>query len=298
MIPKGYTHVPAYQAATLRPIIVVGAARSGTKFLRRLLAAHPACAFVPYGIPMVWRTGNEAAPHDALPASACTPTIAAAIRSNVAALAWASRPSQARLLIEKTCANTLRVPFVQQVYPEARVIHLVRDGRDVVPSAYRRWHAAVSWKYRFRKAAFLPTKTVLRQGLRAVKLRLFSRFGGARWGPHYPGMGSDVQTGDLRRVCVNQWRACVTRTLDALEHVPRERVLSLRYEALVSDPACVDRLAAFLRLPSADALHAHYTTTVRRDTIGDGRERFAAMPWRPYRDSLRPVLQRLGYRVE
>jgi len=291
--------VSADQAATLRPVLVVGAARSGTKFLRRLLAAHPVCAFVPYGIPMVWRTGNEAVPHDALPASACTPAVAEAIRSHVATLAWAAHPSRTRLLVEKTCANALRVPFVLQVYPEARVIHLVRDGRDAVPSAYRRWHAAVSWRYRFRKAAFLPTGTVVRQGWQALKNRLTtSRSGTPRWGPHYPGMADDVQAGDLRQVCVNQWTACVTRAHDALEPVSAERVFSLRYESLVSEPTCLDRLADFLDLPSAGAFHAYYTATVRRDTIGAGRMRFASAPWRSYRDSLRPALQRLGYCVE
>ena len=38
-------------------------------------------------------------------------------------------------MVEKTCANTLRLPFVDKVLPEARYLHIVRDGVDVVASA-------------------------------------------------------------------------------------------------------------------------------------------------------------------
>jgi hypothetical protein len=49
-------------------VFVIGAARSGTKFLRDVIGASPYAAVVPYDVNYVWRGGNEGFPDDALPA--------------------------------------------------------------------------------------------------------------------------------------------------------------------------------------------------------------------------------------
>lgn len=284
------------EATPLRPLLILGAARSGTKFLRRLLAAHPACAVVPYGIPMVWRQGNEQAPHDALPAARCSPSLASSIRKTITALARTDRPSAARWLVEKTCANTLRVPFVRRVFPHARFIHMVRDGRDVAPSAYRRWTAAPSWTYRLRKATFLPASLMIRQGLQyAQRHRRTNDNRATVWGPNYPGLQEDLRHHGLAYACVQQWVACVEAAQTALASVPAEHVLHLRYETLVSDPHSLDRIASFLGMPDVDPMRAYYTATLRRDTIGTGRALFQAEPWVSLRPLLARTLDRVGY---
>jgi hypothetical protein len=40
----------------------------------------------------------------------------------------------AGILVEKSPRNSLRVPYVKEIFPEARFIHIVRDGRDVACS--------------------------------------------------------------------------------------------------------------------------------------------------------------------
>ena len=50
-------------------VIIIGAARSGTKYLRDVLATAPNAARVPYDINYIWRYGSESHPDDALPAS-------------------------------------------------------------------------------------------------------------------------------------------------------------------------------------------------------------------------------------
>jgi hypothetical protein len=203
-----------------------------------------------------------------------------------------------QILLEKTCANTLRVPFVRQVFPEARLIHIVRDGRDVIPSAFHRWRSTPTWSYRLRKAAFLPASALFRQGLRYLfrSLQRTAKGPPPRWGPHYPGMEADLQRCSLERVCAQQWTACVTATLDALATLPPKHVLTVHYETLVSDPRAVNRIAAFLDLDCTQTLHAYYTATLRRDTIGHGRKAFDAATWNDLQPHIRPTLQRLGYR--
>ena len=40
-------------------VIIIGAARSGTKYLRDVLATAPNAARVPYDINYIWRYGSE-----------------------------------------------------------------------------------------------------------------------------------------------------------------------------------------------------------------------------------------------
>ena len=44
----------------------------------------------------------------------------------------------AQWVVEKTCANSLRVPFVETVAGPAKDVFLVRDGMDAVASALER----------------------------------------------------------------------------------------------------------------------------------------------------------------
>src|SRR5262249_37866568 len=51
----------------------------------------------------------------------------------------AAKPG-ARVLVEKTPDHALHLPLIRRLYPDAAVIHVLRDGRDVVASllaAYR-----------------------------------------------------------------------------------------------------------------------------------------------------------------
>ena len=62
------------------PVVLLGAARSGTKLVRDSLALDAHIARVPYDINYVWRFGNEELDHDELDAASLTPGVAARIR--------------------------------------------------------------------------------------------------------------------------------------------------------------------------------------------------------------------------
>ena len=42
----------------------------------------------------------------------------------------------------KTCANSLRPFYVSKIFPTAKFIYIVRDGRRVVMSAEKKWKHA------------------------------------------------------------------------------------------------------------------------------------------------------------
>ena len=119
----------------LRPLIILGAPRSGTKLLRSLLGRSRNCTTIPYGINHVWRLGCSPDAPDRRLSSDGTAQRARQIRSHLLDLAEAHDTPASGYLVEKTCANTLRVPFVGQILPDARFIHILRDGRDAAVSA-------------------------------------------------------------------------------------------------------------------------------------------------------------------
>ena len=135
-------------------VILIGAARSGTKFLRSLLGVDAKVGEVPYDVNYIWRYGNEAYPDDALPVSLAAPRIKAYIRRLLSK--QASMGTARSILVEKTVSNTLRIPFVREVFPEARFIHLIRSGRDVTESAMRMWLSPPDWRYLLQKARSFP----------------------------------------------------------------------------------------------------------------------------------------------
>jgi hypothetical protein len=258
-----------------RPVLIIGAARSGTKILRDVLTDASGVGCVPYDIGFVWRYGNERVPHDVLDPATVTPRIQRFVRRYVDRYARSGRD----VVIEKTVGNTLRVPFVHALMPDAAFVHLLRDGTDVAESARRQWLAAPDRGYLLRKVRHFPLRLIPFYGpeYALAQLSLLRRVqpvdsredppGGsvqsrgdtpraprgkvATWGPRYPGIDDDLASHDLLTVCARQWRAsveCATRDLAQVSTL----VVDIRYEDLVSEPlATLGELMDRLGLPAS-----------------------------------------------
>jgi hypothetical protein len=278
-------------------VIILGAARSGTKFLRDLLGASAVVRVVPHDVNYVWRHGNETYPDDAIPASRCTEDIGRFVRRRLLGLAGTSADS-GHTVVEKTVSNTLRVDFVRAVYPEAKLIHLIRDGRAVVESAMRQWREKPDWRRLARKAMTLKREDV-RYALwfagNMARGRATGRGGGRVWGPRYPGIDEDLATRPLLDVCGRQWSVCVQATLDSLGRVPSDLVHTVRYEDLVSRPDAVEALAAFVGLPDVDAVLERYRSARIGDADRKWRSAFDADQQERVGRVITPLMSRLGY---
>jgi hypothetical protein len=255
----------------MQPIIIIGAARSGTKFLRGLLGAHPDCHAIPYDINFIWRLGHQQAPDDALSTEDYTPRDIAHIRQIIFRMAKVD-PADRGYLIEKTVSNTLRVPLVHHIFPEARFIHLVRDGLDVVESAYRTWQEPPQIGYLFQKLRYFPLSSY-RYALwyvgNMIRGRLSRKQDAPIWGPRYPGIAEDVRTKDLLTVCARQWAICVQMAHESLAKLPQDSQTTVRYESLVTEPETMARLCEFIGVEPEPVLTAHQIQT-RKDCIGKG----------------------------
>jgi hypothetical protein len=276
-------------------LILIGAARSGTKVFRDLVARHPDVDKVPYDVNYVWRLGNERVPHDELIPEWLTPNIGERILGHFEALR-----DGAPVLMEKTVSNCLRVRYVQAVLPDALFVHLVRDGVDVIESSYRQWTAAPKWGYVLRKALSFPLREASGYGLsyagRAIhKLVARDRGSIGTWGPRYAGIDEDAARLDLLTVCAIQWARSVEGALHGLSAVPAGRVLTVHYEEFVREPGWqLERVAEFASL-SPSFYHDLDTDLVRDDRVGRGYRNLSYDQLRLVLGRVEPLLTRLGY---
>lgn len=276
----------------LRPVIVVGAARSGTKLIRDALGTALDSGVVPYDIGYVWRYGNESSPHDCLPVAAIKP------RTRRFTPAFIGRYADERgVVVEKTVGNTMRVPFVAALLPGARFVHLIRDGLDVVESARREWSKPAEPSYLRAKARHFPLRLLPTYGLKFVANHTWRRRDGhaPTWGPQYPGIDADLANSGLLTVCARQWKESVQRARAGLAEVGACTV-DVRFEELVRDPsATVRRIVAELDEPVDEQRVERAASTVRTGPVSNGRLRLDDGDLTLLEDEIGDLLEELAY---
>lgn len=285
-------------ASTPRPIVVIGAPRSGTNMLRDVLTSFPDIATWPCDeINYLWRHRNLRHPSDEFTQPMARPEVCRYMRKQ---FAWVERRYDVPTVVEKTCANSLRVPFVDAVLPEARYLFIRRDGLDVVESAMKRWQAPLDIPYLGRKARFVPLTDLPYYGGRYLWHRLYrlvSRNGRlATWGPVLDDMTAILKHHPLDEVCALQWQRCVDKARDALVGIDSDRWLEIGYEEFVRDPEReLQRVMAFLggEVPGETARFA--TADIRADSVGKGRAELDAEATRRIESLVGRTLERFGY---
>jgi omega-hydroxy-beta-dihydromenaquinone-9 sulfotransferase len=246
------------QGAGERVAFLLGAGRSGTTLLYKLLALHPHIAYISnYENRLTWfpdgLAARVAAPHlegklnawfnhgnayfvrrpwlkKVFPTphegesvyAACgirlfprrdeLPEAAAAERLR-ARFEHIRRRARAEVFLSKRTANNRRVRQLEAIFPQARYVHLLRDGREVAQSL-----SSVEW---------WDTHTVWWDGRTPVEIE---------------------QSGEPRlAVCARNWVRELEELREQLAPVPAERVLTLRFEELLEDPLLqLERVVRFL----------------------------------------------------
>ena len=209
-----------------RPIFIIGCGRSGTTLLGKLFASHPAVRYLyePYHR---WaamepatdflRLYTRGEPHCLLGADSVTDTARLRFRRLMTA-------PPGFTFVEKSPINALRIGYVEALAPDARFVHIVRDGLAVVRSIEQ--VAAVT-----RRMAFRPPLNEW-WGVGDVKWAALEQDG--RAGGYYPDevgqLTTDAQRGAYEWLLslhqVQGWRARLG-----------SRLVELRYQDLVDDPA-------------------------------------------------------------
>jgi len=220
------------------PIIIIGAGRSGTKILRDILCAHSKLVTWPCDeINPIWRHDHANYPTDELKPEQATPKIKKYIRSKFKKIL---KKYNGERVVEKTCANALRINYVYEIFPNAQFIHLIRDGRDVAESARKRWKGDVKISYIIKKGRYIPFFDIPYYAFQFISNR-FQRILNKKnqpktWGPIFFKIEEIAKTKDLIETCGIQWRECVNRAKKDFQNIPSSQIYEIKYEELVKNP--------------------------------------------------------------
>lgn len=228
----------------MKAVVIVGAARSGTKMLGNVFNQDSNVSY--FGeVNHIWRTGNENIPHDMLPLN----------QENVKEIRakFEKNFKDGTVLVEKTAANSLRLPLVKEVFEDVKFIHIVRDGRDVALSASQKWQGLNS-KFESEKLKYADTKTsILKRVLYRMKetgpkefkalipkgFNMLLSFLGIKkdsyWGPLVPGIREVRKSHSLLETCAYQWRVQEDSILNYFANNKGD-VITVYYEELCTNP--------------------------------------------------------------
>lgn len=259
-----------------RPLIIVAAPRSGSTLLFETLAITPqlytlggeAHALIE-GLPEL-RPGAPTVYSNRLTAEHATPAVISHIEHEV--LRDLRGPNGERLpdagpirFLEKTPKNALRIPFFEQVFPDARYIFLWRDPRENLSSIIEAWRSG-GWKTYSGLPGFDgPWSLLLPPGWEAYNGR------------------------PLEEIAAFQWDSANRIVLDDLAALPRDRWIALSYEELCRAPAATVRtLCGFagIELDAALAQHVSAPLPASRYTLTPP----AANKWRRNQGLIERVL--------
>jgi hypothetical protein len=250
--------------------MIIGAPRSGTSILGRVLDLHPVIStwVEPY---YIWDHYFRDAQDDEVAAEQATDDVRIWIRK---AFTRYLKVRKVEKVVDKSPRNCLKLPFIKKIFPEARYIFILRDGRDTILSIlsqwegkreifaknrksgqwqnrmyiFRKWFSRrPTWKFSLQSILFelgppanWPKKKFLND------IRWEGRFG---WGPRFKGWQEVIDRVTPLEFSACQWVHCARGILDNISLIPEHRRYILKYENFIRDPeASIKNLFLFLKI--------------------------------------------------
>ena len=200
-------------------IFIVGAPRSGTNALRDLLCSFPSFITWPCDeLNYAWKFSNRSYEFDDLEIS----DISLSLINYLHRLFNLRRDRfpGCRFLVEKTCANCLRVPFVNHIFPNSIYIYIRRNPYDAIYSSTKRWKSDLNLLYLLKKALYVPKQDLIFYATQFIKYRTKQFFSLDNklptWGPRFQGIDYIRQTSSLAELCLYQWYECCKNAEESL----------------------------------------------------------------------------------
>ncbi len=235
----------------MKPIIIIGAARSGTNMLRDIINSIPTiCTWNCDEINPIWKHKNTKYKYDDLTTNDASPNVKKFIRKKFENI---STRYKSEHVLEKTCANSLRIPFVNSILPESKYIVLFRNGYDASISANIRWHSSFDLIYSIKKIRYVPLADIFFYLWQFGKLRIEQFFKKDKsmsvWGPNTHDIETFSKNKSLLKTSAYQWSISVNKTIDALQKINKDNYIVIQYERFVNNPiAETSRILNFLKI--------------------------------------------------
>lgn len=210
------------------PVFIVGCSRSGTTVTYETFASSPELISFGYEIPEFWN--SLWGPHQNHWESEAAAESDARPEHRDAALRHFYQRLGVGRVLDKTCINVMRLPYLYKLFPKASFIFIHRDGRDNISSMINGWRH----DRHFGLTQFL--------GRSPVKVEI----GGGEfdeWSFFLPPGWRNYNHASLEDVCAYQWITANSLALEAKRIIPSDQWIQLRYEEIFDRPVEMFELA-------------------------------------------------------
>jgi len=293
---------------------IIGSPRSGTTLLGDILNLHPQISrwYEPY---FIIDRYFRAALDDTLKAEDAVPEVKRFIRG---AFRLYQEKTGCDWIIDKSPRNSLKIPFLKEIFPSAKFIHLIRDGRDTILSINREWvrrdqligvqkrsietlqvvkrfaNRQTLWRHKFAALNFEVggIRDRLAGNMFLHKLRWGNRVG---WGPRFQGWQEMIDELTLLEFNTEQWIHCVRSILDHEDSILPGNYHTLQYENFLKDPQSeLQRLTEFLGIDGDISLFDSMPE-LNRMNYGKWKNAFSGQEISQIGPAITPLLKKHGY---
>lgn len=250
-----------------RPVLIVGTPRSGKTTVSRLVASSGEFAQFDEQV-LMWEGGISPGKDDCRTVDMATTSVRESIRCRCLEMLQASGHKR---YLDNLPAHALRLPFINAVMPEARIIHVVRDPLECVPEMMFGWQNKESAsKIVRRRVAKSNIKTLIPLAMRFVMNYLHVRIYGIRrtWGPRVPGIGEIARSHDAAYIAAHQWSGIVDKVMSDIECLPNLKALQVRFDQLVRNPVPeVEKIARFVEIDNHEQLQKFASANLKKNYV-------------------------------
>lgn len=252
-----------------KPVFIIGAARSGTNILRNMINLSDDVVTWPCDeINYIWKHGNLMnKSKDRFTKKELNIKKKLYIQNQFHKL---HKDTNSNFVLEKTVANSLRVDYIDGIFPKAKYISIFRDGRDVVESSIKRWQGKVSGSYLLKKLKYLPLVDspyhITFQAFNKIYKSISGNY--YRWGPQHPEIDNDFKKNDLKFLATKQWVSQVKFAISDFQTIENKNILKLNYNNFVNNPIeTMNMVYDFIGIKLNNDIKDKITKEVHRNSV-------------------------------
>jgi hypothetical protein len=298
-------------------VFIIGSPRSGTTILGEILDKHENISqwYEPY---FVWDRHFRTHHHDERTAEEATPKIINQIYTEFSKY---KQRTGSRIIVDKSPRNSLKLPFIMKIFPQARFIHILRDGRDATLSIHKEWlkrkdivnNPRRAYHFNYEKAFIVVFKWMQRQSFFSDKMRalwfethghFFNKKkhlnrvrwnGNVGWGPRFKGWETIFCERSTLQFNAIQWLKCIECIQRSWSDIPIEQKIEIRYEDFIcKGEQILTRILNFLNL-DANKDFWKSIPELKANNFNKWKNEFSREQISQIHTILAPMLVELGY---
>jgi len=298
-------------------VFIIGSPRSGTTILGEILDKHEEISlwYEPY---FVWDRYFRRFPHDERTAEEATPKVCKQVYTNFLRY---KQKTGSDIIVDKSPRNSLKIPFLRKIFPQARFIHIIRDGRDVTLSIYKEWmrrknivnDPQKAHNFDYKNALIVIGDWLQRQPfiidkIRALwfethghfinKYRHLNRLrwhGAVGWGPRFKDWEKHFHEKSTLQFNAIQWLKCIESINNNWSEIPIEQKIEIRYEDLIGrEKQIITNILSFLNLNAKESFW-NSIPKLKPNNFNKWKNEFSKVQISQIHPILTPMLIELGY---